>query len=131
MIVEGLQVLPGLGMNDRGAFGRQRDEVAIVDPEEPAAAQVDDRMEIGDRPGIGIVAGLVAQPAMAVGDALALFLGDAEMTGRPGLDQHLAEVGDAAPGAGLLEARIGLGDLAAHGKFVGDDPGLGPFDMLP
>jgi hypothetical protein len=68
---------------------------------------------------------------MAIGDALALLLGKTEMPRCPGLDQHLAHVGDAAPGTGLPEARIGLGDLAAHGELVGDDPRLGALHMLP
>jgi hypothetical protein len=41
-------------MNERGA-GRGGTE-SPYSIQEPAAAQVDDRMEIADRPGIGIVA---------------------------------------------------------------------------
>src|SRR5204862_7587297 len=89
-----------------------------------APPQVDDGMQIGDRSRIRIVAGLIAQPAVAIGEALAFLLLKAEMACRPRLDQHLRHVCDAAPGAGGDETRVGPGDLAAHRKFVRDDARL-------
>ena len=86
-------------------------------------------MQVGERPGIGVVA--AAGPAMAVGEALALLLRDAEIAGRPGLDQHHVHVGDAALGAGGAEGGIGLGDALALHELVDDDASLRPRHMVP
>ena len=122
--LERLQVGAGLLLDDRRAFGRQRNDAEVIEAQQLHVAQVDDRVEIGDRPRIGIVARGVAHPAMAVGEALALLLGNPEMPRRPGLDQHAVEIRDAALRQGFDEAGIGLGRKATGREFIGDDPRL-------
>ena len=68
---------------------------------------------------------------MAVGDALAFFALDTEVAGRPRLDQHGVEIGDAALGQRLDHARVGLGDLVAGVELIGGNARLNTRDMLP
>ncbi len=129
--LKGFQIRSRRGMDEGGAFGRQRHDAEIIHAHDFPTAQIDDGVQIRDRPRIGVVSGAVADPAMAIGQALAVLLRHAEVPGGPWLDQHIAHVGDAALAAGFYEPRIGLGDLAAEGEFIGNDAGLGSLDMAP
>src|SRR5262249_12415092 len=70
-------------------------------------------------------------PAVAVGDALPGLVGETEIAGRPGLDQHVLHVGDAAFRAGGAEPGVGLGGPVAFDELVEHDARLRPRHMRP
>ena len=88
-------------------------------------------MKVGDGPGVGIVACLVGEPALAIGYSFAVLAGQPEVAGRPRLDQHLVELLDASLAACLPEGRVGFGDAAAFGELVDDDARLDAGNVLP
>ena len=88
-------------------------------------------MQVGDGSAIGVAAVGIHQPAVAIGDALALFAGDAEVAGGPRLDQHPGDVGDAAFGQGFDEAGIAPRDSARLHELVAHDPRLGAGHHIP
>ena len=116
---------------DHGLFRRDRHRAEIIDPDHRAAPQVDHRVQVGDGPAIGVAAVGIHQPAVAIGDALARLAREAEMSGGPGLHQHLVHVGDAARGAGGDEAGIGACDAPAFQELVAHDARLYARHMAP
>ncbi len=130
--LERLEVGPqSLRETDRAGIGRQGNDPEVVHAQHPAPPQIDDRMQVGDRAGIRVVAGFVGHPALAVGYSFALLAGEAEVAGRPRLDENLFEIRDAPLAAGLLESRVSLGDAAAFDKFIHDDARLDPGNVSP
>ena len=88
-------------------------------------------MEVGNWAGIGIVAGLVAQPAVAIGNAQALVFGEAEVAGTPAFDQNRAHIGDATERAGGDHPRVMAGHDGTGFELVADNARFSPLYVTP
>ena len=80
----------------------------IVDTQHLACLDVDRNVEAVNRVGVEILVGAQAQPAMGVGDHVALLAGITEIAARPAVYADAGHVGDAALATGFDKAQVGL-----------------------
>ena len=97
-----------LGVVAAGSGG-EGDDAVVDELEHLAAGHVDDGEEPLDRPGVAVVARVLAVEEDAADDAAALLGRDAEAAGRPRVDLDLLEVGDAPRGQRRLARRRARG----------------------
>ncbi len=103
-----------------------RHDVAVLDLQHLARVAVDDRHQVLDRAGVGVVALGVEDVGDAPPDAPAGLVDlQGEVAGRPRVDLHQRGVGDAPARHRRLPAGIGLDGIGVGDPLLQQDGGMG------